>query len=450
MSVQVEHGDCLEVMERLADEGVQVESVVTDPPYHLTSIVKRFGKDGSAPAKSNGATGVYGRATAGFMGQKWDGGDIAFRPETWQLVMALLKPGGHMLVFGGTRTFHRVACAIEDAGFEIRDAIMWHYGSGFPKSHSVSKAIGRAAGAEREKVRSDKNFGRSRLDDGKTTFGDYAGQWDITVPATEAAKQWDGWGTALKPATEIICLVRKPLSEATVAANVLRWGTGALNIDGCRVEGQIPAFDYFETGSKRGYDGGIKGGARTGKQREGRWPANVIHDGSEEVLEAFARFGNTGGGIPTKGNSDSTANVYGDYEKRSLIGHLDKGTAARFFYCAKAGINDRVTTCSVCGTQQIGGRTCNCTDDEGKPACQRGHPTVKPVDLIAYLCRLITPPKGTVLDPFAGSGTTAMAALREGFDAILIEKEARFVADIKRRLAHVEGADTPLFQGVAP
>ncbi len=476
----VEHGDCLEVMERLADEGVQVESVVTDPPYHLTSIVKRFGKDGSAPAKSNGATGVYGRAAAGFMGQKWDGGDIAFRPETWQLVSALLKPGGHMLVFGGTRTFHRVACAIEDAGFEIRDAIMWHYGSGFPKSHNVSKGIDRARREDIEPVRAVCRFLRTAMEsqslksrhltkffddchprlidhwaardtdsqpelptwaqwtqlkaalhlgdemdaevwrlngrkgkpgdawDKRNKLGEYDGDMgglggerlgviggDITSPATDAAKQWDGWGTALKPATEIICLARKPLSEKTVAANVLKHGTGAINIAATRVRPESQC---------------------------ARWPANVIHDGSEEVLEAFPNTVSHGGGQATYGGTfGSGANVTDLTAMERFRG--DSGTAARFFYCAKADKGDRL---------------------------QSKHPTVKPVDLIAYLCRLITPPGGTVLDPFAGSGTTAMACLREGFDAILIEKEARFVADIKRRLAHVEGADTPLFQGTPP
>ncbi|KKL27274.1 hypothetical protein LCGC14_2386780, partial [marine sediment metagenome] len=411
---------------------------------------------------------------------------------------------GHMLVCGGTRTYHRLACAIEDAGFEIRDAILWHYGSGFPKSHSVSKAIDRLngrkfddryelgrhikicreakgitraevndrfnataicqhweaqdpgnasiptpeywgeiktwlgcdqrfdelidrVGAERTVIGVERNAMSNWSMDGHTQFEDR----DITAPATDAAKQWDGWGTALKPATEIICLARKPLSEKTVAANVLKHGTGALNIDRCRVhaddaQGGEYTVKRLKPGATLNKTGGNwrpeEGPEYRGELKPGRWPANVIHDGSEEVLEAFARFGESKSPVSRNRAPDPPANVtWGLGRKGGIqIGHDDSGTAARFFYCAKADKTDRL---------------------------QSKHPTVKPVDLIAYLCRLITPPGGLVLDPFAGSGTTAMACLREGFDAILIEKEARFVADIKRRLAHVEGADTPLFQG---
>jgi site-specific DNA-methyltransferase (adenine-specific) len=376
---RVIHGDCLAILPTL--EPNSVDAIVTDPPYHLTSIVKRFGADNAAPAKV-GKTGAYARASAGFMGKKWDGGDIAFQPELWRQALRVLKPGGHMVAFGGTRTYHRLVCGIEDAGFEIRDQIQWIYGSGFPKSHNIG----------------------------------------------------EGWGTALKPAHEPIVLARKPLI-GTVAENVLAHGTGAINVDGCRVGNDTPpgtdrpanGREGEQSAERRYTDKGSTNFAATpgprGGSLAGRWPANVIHDGSDEVVGAFPDTGISSGG---KGQaSQKTAlngHVYGQYSGSSLgqnAGGLgDIGSAARFFYTAKADSDDR-----------LGSK----------------HPTVKPVDLIAYLCRLITPPKGTVLDPFAGSGTTGMACLREGFDCILIEREAEYVADIERRIAHVSGADTPLF-----
>ena len=321
------HGDCIEKMGEIADN--VIDAVVTDPPYHLSSIVKRFGKPDSAPAKSNGATVVYRRASTGFMGKEWDGGDIAFRPETWAEVLRVLKPGGHLVAFNHSRTWHRMTCAIEDAGFEIRDSVMWIYGSGFPKSHNVGK----------------------KLD------------------------EWQGWGTALKPAFEPIVIARKPLI-GTVAANVLEHGVGAINIDGCRVETNDVVMNHGRKPTENGWDPRMSGGQEVGQtegQKLGRWPANIIHDGSDEVLEAFAKYAD----------------------------------AARFFYCAKASKKDRA------GSK---------------------HPTVKPVALIQYLCRLVTPPGGIILDPFAGSGTTGEACRLEGFDSLLIEREDEYVADIKCRL----------------
>lgn len=300
-------GDCLRALPTIKG----VDAVVTDPPYYLASIVKRFGSETSAPAKSGGATGVYGRASSGFMGQKWDGGDIAFRPETWRLVYDSMKPGAHLAAFSSTRTYHRMATAIEDAGFEVRDMVSWLYGSGFPKSLDVSKAL------------------------------DKRGAHD--------AKAWNGWGTALKPACEPIVLARKPLI-GTVAANVLEHGTGGINVDGCRVP--------YAPDKKQAVSA------------KGRWPANVVHDGSEQVIAGL-------------------------------------GSSARFFYHAKANAADRA------GSK---------------------HPTVKPVALMRWLVRLITPPGGLVLDPFAGTGTTGEAARLEGMRAILIEIEPRYQDDIYRRL----------------
>jgi DNA modification methylase len=463
VGTQLEHGDMLEVLPLLAMLGVQVDAVVTDPPYHLTSVVKRFGADNAAPAQV-GATGAYARASAGFMGKKWDGGDIAFRPETWRLVYDVMKPGAHLVAFGGTRTYHRLACAIEDAGFEIRDTVSWLYGTGFPKSHDVSNGIDRAADyrlksairraavdaveaaglklpgnsrhdwtagehapgdkwwaefrawipdltdADRERIEGA-IVARVRKTAGWFTQGDI---YDIRAAATPESALWDGWGTALKPACELIVLARKPLI-GTVAANVLEYGTGALNIDGCRVATAENLKGGRYSDNTLGADGNTFGAginlrsSSNYEQPAGRWPANVIHDGSDEVLAAFPDVGKSTGGQASLGafrNGDIYGKGRDEREKRDP-GFGDSGSAARFFYCAKATKADR-----------IGSK----------------HPTVKPIALIRYLCRLVTPPGGTILDPFAGSGTLATAAHAEGFNAILVEREAEYIADIQRRI----------------
>jgi len=372
--IEVIHDDMLAALPALAAEGVLFDSVVCDPPYHLSSIVKRFGGDNAAPAIA-GATGAYARASSGFMGKQWDGGDVAFRAETWRAVWDVMKPGAHLIAFSGSRTYHRMACAIEDAGFEIRDQIMWLYGAGFPKSHNAG----------------------------------------------------DGWGTALKPAHEPVVLARKPLI-GTVAANVAAHGTGAINIDGCRVgtaDTRGPAYRMTSKGIEGcGFGSGDMDYDRDGSTAGsacGRWPANVIHDGSDEVLAAFAAYGDKPGAVSNGRKQSKSVNCFGDFgSMEQAQGHGDSGTAARFFYSAKADASDR------CGSK---------------------HPTVKPTDLMAYLCRLVTPKGGLVLDPFAGSGSTGMACLREGFDAVLIERETEYVADINRRIAHVQGLDSPLFGG---
>lgn len=399
-------GDSRDVLKGLAD--CSIDSVVTDPPYALVSIVKRFGGENAAPAKGNDA---YMRASAGFMGANWDVGDTAFATTFWAEIMRVLKPGGHVVAFSGTRTYHRLAVAIEDAGFEIRDQLAWCYGSGFPKSHDVSKAIDKAAGAVREVV--GKSATKSGISNkhgdvgGDTTWDRVAAHVDITAPATDAARQWQGWGTALKPAWEPIVMARKPL-VGTVAANVLEHGTGALNIDATRVgDSGGPA---TVTGDRRNttvnaYGDGL--GAQGGSIAQidaGRWPANIVHDGSDEVTGCFP---DAGGGYGKRGgNPDPTS--YGFAEgTMQTVGFGDSGSAARFFYSAKADKQDR-----------IGSK----------------HPTVKPVDLMQWLCRLVTPPGGTVLDPFAGSGSTGEAAWREGFQCVLIEREPEYQADIAERL----------------
>jgi site-specific DNA-methyltransferase (adenine-specific) len=332
------------------------DSMVSDPPYALVSIVKRFGLPTAAPAKGNDA---YIRASSGFMGKQWDTGKMAFDPEFWSEVYRVLKPGGHVAAFGSSRGYHRMACAIEDAGFEIRDSLMWIYGTGFPKSHN----------------------------------------------------QGDGWGTALKPAFEPIVLARKPLSEKTVAANVLKWGTGAINVDGCRVgtEGgtrKESSSDKSQTDSVGGYLNAQAGELIPGL---GRWPANVCHDGSAEVVGMFPQSNGQQAAVTGYEPSSKTNAIYGQFNGRPATEpRNDSGSAARFFYSAKAD-----------GDSRAGSK----------------HPTVKPVDLMQWLIRLVTPRNGLVLDPFAGTGTTAEAALYEGMRCILVEKEAEYIDDIRRRLS---------------
>ena len=615
--VTLHSGDSREVLKTLADNSI--DSCVCDPPYALVSILKRFGKVGEADdtktsERIRNRSDGHARTAAGFMGQKWDTGETAFDPSFWADVLRVLKPGGHLVALGGTRTYHRQACAIEDAGFEIRDMLSWLYGSGFPKSHDVSKGIDKAAGAEREilstKVRPAGNMRSGNLIKGETRADSIE---HITAPATAPAIEWQGWGTALKPAVEPvlfgtkpvtikqhfavaveeitailfeamqwsscdvsdaeihfcaiqakcieaansvldnarmrslesigiaksaarsstfsalascdlikiracsalshvapngsevetqdqatehglaaniliqimaistsamtdgmspsivaswesisdellngankftietatkltialrtlnssllpsistdtgnfrpncepICFARKPLSEGTVAANVLKWGTGAINVDGCRVEldgdyKSKPNGRPSQTGLDDNYDP-VKANK---PDTVGRWPANVLLDGSDEVLAGFPETSISSGGKGEASQRTALAGeVYGKYSGETLgrnAGGLgDSGSAARFFYTAKADSSDR-----------IGSK----------------HPTVKPVDLMQWLVRLVTPKGGTVLDPFAGTGTTGEAAFREGFSAILIEREEEYQHDIRRRMALV-------------
>ena len=561
--VRLLRGDCCAILPNLAE--CSIDSCVTDPPYHLTSIVKRFGAPDAAPAQV-GKTGAYARASKGFMGKVWDGGDIAFKPETWAEVYRVLKPGAHLLAFSGTRTYHRMACAIEDAGFEIRDQIGWCYGSGFPKSHDISKAIDRAAGAEREVI-GHKTAG---IGSGKTyafheANDEASNVVPITAPATDQAIQWEGWGTALKPSYEpivlaqkpytaqaflamlvpttgeLICkvisfaktdtrlfesrpasgflstvtslssaladlshrgsmcttetataltidlrilnsllskithaittgelsringgefdvrsalaisesvlakcerltsttadelaiselaetesaqavgaispnwdcivLARKPLSESSIAANVLKHGTGAINVDGCRIGTESTRRYRLGSESQIGWDGCFQKPFDTGSDL-GRWPANLILEGdengkpTEEVLAGFPE--SDGGTAKNAGVGNGNSIFAGAGRTGFTIG--DSGSAARFFYTAKADADDR-----------LGSR----------------HPTVKPLDLMQYLVRLVTPRNGVVLDLFAGTGTTGEAAFREGFKAILVEREPEYQADIIKRM----------------
>ena len=370
--VNLHAGDCLAVLKTLPD--CSVDSCVTDPPYHLTSIVKRFGKSGSAPVltspNANALANAHARMSRGFMGKAWDGGDIAFQAELWAEILRVLKPGGHVVAFSGTRTYHRMACAIEDAGFEIRDQLAWVYGTGFPKSLDVSKAIDKTLGAERTRVPPRSVIGHQRNVGNRCPYMNDPDHTTVSDEPADAA-HWQGWGTALKPAWEPICLGRKPLGEATVAGNVLAHGTGAINVDACRIDAERPT----------GWTGGAGGvwnpdscGLRkAGDARpvEGRFPANILHDGSAEVLAAFPE---TSSGVLAQHHQRSGHAQIGTFEIRNRTGEPiatfgDSGSAARFFYSAKADADDRLNS---------------------------KHPTVK-VDLMRWLVRLVTPLGGTRL-----------------------------------------------------
>lgn len=367
------HGDCIDIMAELTADSV--DAVVTDPPYGL-----------------------------GFMGKEWD----ALPPgrEWAEECLRVLKPGGHLLAFGGTRTWHRLAVAIEDAGFEIRDSIAWLYGSGFPKSLDVSKAIDKAAGATREVVgkgRPMSSLGVMHDDEWKSN-PDYK----ITAPATPEAQQWQGWGTALKPAFEPIVVARKSL-RGTVAANVLAHGTGALNIDGCRIEGETQKRVTPPKPRASTEDWRIKPG--TGIPSEnGRWPANVVLD-EDQAAALDEQSGTSKSSSRPRKNAALNGTVYAAQTERVTGGHDDSGGASRFFYTAKAPKKERPTADGIT------------------------HPTVKPLSLMRWLIRLVTPPGGVVLDPFAGSGTTLEAARLEGFDAAGVERETDYIKLIMDRFS---------------
>lgn len=370
MSIELFQGDCREVMKTLADHSV--DAVVTDPPYEI-----------------------------GFMGRKWDATGVAFDLTTWTEALRVLKPGGYLLAFSGTRTYHRMVCAIEDAGFEIRDQIGWAFGSGFPKSHN--------------------------------------GPWG---------------GTALKPAWEPIVVARKPLI-GTVEANWREHGTGALNIDACRVGyGDLSLEEVHKQAGSPGGSTGIPknaygsfagvGGEAIQFHTEGRWPANLIHDGSDEVLEAFPQAPGQIAKASTSDTQRGGQNTYGAMVRGSNGQDPSRdasSSAARFFYCAKADRADRNEGLDDPGPQFKQNRTPR--DAEKVNAAKRGnhHPTVKPTDLMRYLCRLVTPAGGMVLDPFMGSGSTLKAAELEGFRGIGIELNPEYIEIARRRIA----ADAPLF-----
>jgi DNA modification methylase len=472
-------GNCLEVMKTM--DADSIDSIVTDPPYEL-----------------------------GFMGKSWDSSGIAFNVAVWQEALRVLKPGGHLIAFSGSRTYHRMAVAIEDAGFEIRDQIMWVYGSGFPKSHDVSKAIDKNNGEtgrllkftnwmrttglkakdidtilrSNELISQTSNMAVHFFNDGQPQIAT-AEMWKvirpliadvpewvdelvdrieaerevvgklanpassiysqsenemsrdvpITAPATAAAKQWQGWGTALKPAHEPMVLARKPLI-GTVANNVLTFGVGGLNIDGSRVG--------KEGGSKRGLEpsthlspsGAFNTGHDIVKLDDGRWPANFIHDGSDEVFELFPD--SKGGAYPAKrGQAINTAFASGQETEGGFRAMGDSGSAARFFYCAKASKKDRnegLDGFEDVATHRYGAGIGEGLTPDAPSIGKNHHPTVKPTTLMQYLVRLVTPPNGIVLDPFLGSGSTGKAAMYEGFNFVGIELTPEYLPIAKARI----------------
>jgi DNA modification methylase len=410
------NADCIEAMKAMPDNSV--DSIVTDPPYEL-----------------------------GFMGKSWDASGIAFNVEVWREALRVIKPGGHLIAFSGSRTYHRMAVAIEDAGFQIRDQIMWVYGSGFPKSHNIEKAINKVDGVEfLEKPASGVGFMNA---EGAGGYNTTINQLEQVGDSTERAAQWQGWGTALKPAHEPMVLARKPL-EGTVANNVLTHGVGGLNIDGSRVpsdDGFEKAWDkpvttnisapggkYISEGAKHTVD------LTSNRPVGGRFPANFIHDGSDEVVALFPDTGkSTGGRIGKKSMGDVTNVPAGEYEVGDP-GYGDSGSAARFFYCAKASKRDRNEGLEGFPIKEtpFGGHG-NKEEDFMSKALRNApranhHPTVKPTSLMQYLVKLVTPPNGIVLDPFMGSGSTGKACAYEGFDFIGIDQSAEYVAIAQARI----------------
>ena len=423
------NADCIEAMKAMPDNSV--DSIVTDPPYEL-----------------------------GFMGKSWDASGIAFNVDVWREALRVIKPGGHLIAFSGSRTYHRMAVAIEDAGFEIRDQIMWVYGSGFPKSHNVANAIDKNQGA------SNRGHAISSGSQIHPTTGEKRANGELLPKyesRTEASKGWDGWGTALKPAHEPMVLARKPLI-GTVANNVLTHGTGGLNIDGARVASD-DNFDGLvgrpiqklatrlndETDDEyraRVLESPEQQAALAKLKELGRWPANFIHDGSDEVVAGFPDT-KSGSGVKKKANGLGSRifdlnKIDGPY----LEG--DSGSAARFFYCAKASKRDRNEGLDGFEAKRdhdgrkdggVGGDNPRNRTNNAK---LNHHPTVKPTTLMQYLVRLVTPPNGVVLDPFMGSGSTGKACAYEGFDFIGIDQSAEYVAIAQARIDFAISDKLPL------
>ena len=444
-------GDCIKKLKGLKDNSV--DSVVTDPPYEI-----------------------------GFMGKGWDDSGIANNPKLWKEVLRVLKPGGHLLSFSHSRTYHRQAVAVEDAGFEIRDQIMWIYGSGFPKSHNIGKSVDKIQGNEREVV--GKNVSIQIREKGLNINKEYGqsdgmfGKYGHNIDVTKGTSQYEGWGTALKPAHEPIVMARKPFN-GTVAKNVLEWGTGGINIDECRVGTE--KVSTHSNGKGNTGDKGIYGTYRNqqgSEEREGRFPANIIFDEEAGKILDEQSGNKTGQRGVVKGTelSHSKKNaIYGDY---SMVDGKyaepidDLGGASRFFYCPKASKKDRnegmpeqVPQFTGRPRREDGSVIYKETHPEewaeamkGKPRKEKTslaaseeilqptlkgtmniHPTVKPTDLMAYLVRMVTPKGGTVLDPFMGSGSTGKGAIREGMDFIGIEREDEYMEIAKSRIQHEEG-----------
>lgn len=395
------HGDCLTEMRTLAENSV--DAIITDPPYGLS-----------------------------FMGKKWDY-DVP-SVDVWRECLRVLRPGGHLLSFGGTRTYHRMVCAIEDAGLEIRDQVLWLYGSGFPKSQNVAIQIDKQAGAIGHR--------------GKACTRGIAGYGSFE-PTTDAAKEWSGWGTALKPANEPIVLARKPLSESTVAKNVLKWGTGAINVDASRIEAAdqsvLDAAVKRMTGNAKNAGAFQQSAQIKPNSAQGRWPANVLFDESAaEMLDEQSGESSSNMRNNSKNTRESSKAFFNQSGlSRSTTLHDDAGGASRFFYVAKTSKRERNSGLEGMPLKISGGMSGTLdgtlktgSGNERNNLNQNSHPTVKPIKLMEYLCRLITPPGGVILDPFMGSGSTGCAAKRLGFEFIGIEREAEYLEIARRRIEY--------------
>lgn len=397
-------GDCLEEMRKM--DGESVTAIVTDPPYALE-----------------------------FMGKGWD--KVLPTEEIWREALRIVKPGGFLLSFGGTRTYHRLTCSIEDAGWQIRDCLMWMYGSGFPKSLDISKAIDKAAGAEREVV--GKNPHARPIDgDGGGYSGPTGHDPFITVPATDSARHWSGYGTALKPAWEPIVVAMKPCG-GTFASNALTHGVAGINVDGCRVETNDNlnggSYDNTTRDDDQFFTGKKPGGAGKFNQPSGRFPANLILD-EEAGAMLDEQSGVTKSSVRVSEDKDEPGSTYSLGRKGTTPrGHSDSGGASRFFYCAKAPKNERLFYCRLCqGVFEAKERDAH-KHDLKKQDHIVGHPTQKPVALMRYLARLLTMPSGTViLDPFMGSGSTGVACREEGVDFIGVEMDLEYMEIAKRRI----------------
>ena len=478
-TVTLLQGDCLQKLKELKDNSI--DSVVTDPPYEI-----------------------------GFMGKSWDDSGIANNPELWKEVLRVLKPGGHLLSFSHSRTYHRQAVAVEDAGFEIRDQILWIYGSGFPKSHNIGKAVDKIGGNNiswfgewLKNWRTENNIPQSKIAKlfpsktggltgcvsnwelgkniptieeynkiveefdlpfktleelereiiGKKNSGCFNSEEDrhtigasksVEVDITKGNSPYEGWGTALKPAHEPIVMARKPF-KGSVAQNVLEWGTGGINIDGCRIGNEtrtvpVHSDDVKEDNTLFGLHPTIQ--HERVETTQGRFPANIIFD--EEAGKILdKKSGITSQGHWPKGKTKGFGEFGGGESSYEGVGpkDLEKGGASRFFYCPKASKKDRNEGCDELEEKQVygdNGATYQGLSDSKIPS-KNSHPTVKPTALMAYLVRMVTPKGGTVLDPFMGSGSTGKASVREGFNFVGIEREDEYMEIAKSRIEHEQG-----------
>jgi site-specific DNA-methyltransferase (adenine-specific) len=453
--VRLLKGDNRELLKTLEDNSI--DSVITDPPYALTSIKNRFGKPGSAEAQY-GTDGAFQRASKGFMGKEWDSEVPSV--ELWKEVLRVLKPGGHVLSFGGTRTYHHMVMNMELAGFEIRDSISYMYGSGFPKSHNIGKAVDKLNGNEREVVGTlaDIHPRYNSPRKGGDIYGDGFGESNTAPPLTKGNSEWEGWGTALKPSMELICLARKPLTEKSIAENVLKHGTGGINIDGCRIgyvseadkENTINAKYTTDKDNKQSEDWGTKQIGNVSKE-EGRFPANTI-------LECICDEPHTNPECPCyildKQSGVSKTTKRTNFKKNNTMwqekdddgntmsgGFDDKGGASRFFYTAKVSKKERNMGLDEFKDKKSGSyhfRQDASLDGKTTQPNKNTHPTVKPINLMTYLCRLITPPNGVVLDMYMGSGSTGISALLEGFKFIGMEMDEDYFNIAETRINNFE------------